>query len=80
MKKPENQKPAGFDALTTAADAIGSTLGKIAVKTGLVKPAGRATKQTAPRKNALRTAAPAKRKAVPKSATKARARGTKKGK
>jgi hypothetical protein len=79
MKKPENHKPAGFDALTTAAEAIGSTLGKIAVKTGLVKPAGRATKQTAPRKNAL-TAAPAKRKAAPKSATKARARGTKKGK
>jgi hypothetical protein len=80
MKKPENQESAGFDTLTTAAEAIGSTLGKIAVKTGLVKPAARAPKRTAPRKKALRTAAPTKRKAVLKSATQARARGTKKGK
>ena len=28
------------DALTTAAKAIGTTLGKIAVKTGMVKPPG----------------------------------------
>ena len=61
------------DALTTAAKAIGTTLGKIAVKTGMVKPpAGpaKSRKKIAAKKKAPATKAATgvKRKAAPKKA------------
>jgi len=79
MKKSDGPKTEGFDALTSAAQAIGSTLGKLAVKTGLVKPAPFAgKKRVAPGKKAVKAAAPATRQTtVGKPATKT-ARGGKK--
>ncbi len=51
------QKPAGApDALTTAAEAIGSTLGKLAVKTGIAKPPA-AVKKPAKKASAKKAAA-----------------------
>jgi len=80
MRKSEEQNPI-LGVLTTAAQAIGSTLGKIAVKTGLATPAPSAAKQPAtPRKKTVKAASPVKRKAVRMSASKATARGSKKGK
>jgi hypothetical protein len=67
MKKPAVQKTE-VDALTTAAQAIGSTLGKIAVKTGLAKPAVPAAKKGAPQKKLVKVAGPAKRKAPDRKA------------
>jgi hypothetical protein len=60
------------DALTTAAQAIGSTLGKLAVKTGIAKPPVVAKKSA--RKAASKKAAPAVKKAAPKKAAKKTAR------
>jgi hypothetical protein len=78
MKKPEAQKTDTVDALTTAAQAIGSTLGKIAVKTGLAKPAPAVVKKRAPRKKVAKAAGSAKRKApVRKAAAKPAARSKK---
>jgi hypothetical protein len=76
MKKREEQKAAGFDVLATAAQAIGSTLGKIAVKTGIAKAAPPVVKKQAAPK-AVRAAVPAKRKtpirkAAAKTATRAK--------
>jgi hypothetical protein len=69
MKKLEERIPKGFDALTTAAQAIGSTLGKIAVKTGLAKPAPPiAKKRVAPRRQAVKAAEPTKRKTAVRKA------------
>ena len=68
------QTPA--DALTSAAQAIGSTLGKLAVKTGIAKPPV-VTKEVAkkPAKKApAKKAAPAVKKAAPKKAPKKTAR------
>jgi len=68
------QTPA--DALTSAAQAIGSTLGKLAVKTGIAKPPV-VTKKVAkkPAKKApAKKAAPAVKKAAPKKAAKKTAR------
>jgi hypothetical protein len=64
---PENES----DMLTTAAKAIGSTLGKIAVKTGIAKPPAPATKvrpKVAAKKKApaARVAAGAKSKTAPR--------------
>jgi hypothetical protein len=56
-KAPE----ASSDMLTTAAEAIGSTLGKLAVKTGIAKPPARAPKR---RKPAGKKKAPVKKIAV----------------
>jgi hypothetical protein len=50
------------DMLTTAAKAIGTTLGKIAVKTRIAKPPARAA--AAPRKAAPKKKAPAAKKAA----------------
>ena len=55
MSKPEQSDPGGdtSDLLTTAAKAIGTTLGQLAVKTGIAKPAARAArvpKKPAPKK------------------------------
>ena len=64
------------DALTTAAQAIGSTLGKLAVKTGIAKPPAvtkKAAKKPA-KKAASKKAAPALKKTAPKKATKKTAR------
>jgi hypothetical protein len=67
MKQTEEKKQAS--ALTAAAEVIGSTLGKIAVKTGLAKPTPAAPKsRVAPRKKALK--APVKRKAPAKARNK----------
>jgi len=57
-----NKTPADTDALTTAAKAIGTTLGKIAVKTGIAKPPATAAK--VPKKAAVKKKMPA-RKVVP---------------
>jgi hypothetical protein len=54
MKKSDDSKTEGFDALTTAAQAIGSTLGKIAVKTGIAKPTPPVAKKRAPRKKTVK--------------------------
>jgi hypothetical protein len=63
------------DALTTAAKAIGTTLGKFAVKTGMVTPPAGPVKS--PKKAAAKKKAPAakaasgvKRKAAPKKSVK----------
>ena len=48
LNKTETEKPAS--ALTTAAEAIGSTLGKVAVKTGLAKTTPPAAKKRASKK------------------------------
>lgn len=64
------------DALTSAAQAIGSTLGKLAVKTGIAKlpaVAKKAAKKPA-KKAASKKAAPAVKKTAPKKATKKTAR------
>jgi hypothetical protein len=64
------------DALTTAAQAIGSTLGMLAVKTGIAKPPAvvkKATKKPA-KKAASKKAAAAVKKAAPKKAVKKTAR------
>ena len=64
------------DALTSAAQAIGSTLGKLAVKTGIAKPPAvtkKAAKKPA-KKAASKKAAPALKKTAPKKATKKTAR------
>jgi ribonuclease E len=66
------------DALTTAAQAIGSTLGKLAVKTGIAKaPAKKAAKKTAKKAAAKKTAPKAKKakKAAPRKAAPKPARG-----
>jgi len=65
------------DALTTAAQAIGSTLGKLAVKTGIAKPpavAKKAAKKPAKKAAAKKTAVK-KAKAAPKKASKKAAQG-----
>ena len=65
------------DALTTAAQAIGSTLGKLAVKTGIAKPpvvAKKAAKKPA-KKAATKKTAVKKAKAAPKKTSKKAARG-----
>ena len=70
------------DVLTTAAKAIGTTLGKIAVKTGIAKPpapAAKARKKTAAKKPAKKTAALAKRTASKKSSPKKSAPKRKQG-
>jgi hypothetical protein len=80
MKKPEDQKPT--NALTTAAETIGSTLGKLAVKAGLATSPAKpdpavANNERVPRKKAVTP--PAKlpvNKAVP--ARKATRKKTKK--
>ncbi|MGH9647184.1 MAG: hypothetical protein ACRD4E_10240 [Bryobacteraceae bacterium] len=77
--KPEEQMTAtDTDALTTAAKAIGTTLGKIAVKTGIAKPpaaeptvvkkAPTAKKVAAKKTLAKKTGVRVKRKAAPKTA------------
>jgi len=76
MKKPEDLKP--DSALTAAAEAIGSTIGKIAVKTGLVKAAPRAAKKRVPRKKTPKAAVPTKRKAPRKKPVKTSARTNRK--
>jgi len=63
------------DALTSAAQAIGSTLGKLAVKTGIAKaPAKKAAKKTA-KKAAAKKTAPKAKKAAPRKAAQKTARG-----
>ena len=65
------------DALTTAAQAIGSTLGKLAVKTGIAKPpavAKKAAKKPA-KKAAMKKAAVKKAKPAPKKTSKKAAQG-----
>ena len=65
------------DALTTAAQAIGSTLGKLAVKTGIAKApvvAKKAAKKSA-KKAATKKTAVKKAKAAPKKTSKKAARG-----
>ncbi len=66
-----NKTPADSDALTTAAKAIGTTLGKIAVKTGIAKPpttvAKVRKKAVTKKKMPARKVAPGvKKKAAPK--------------
>jgi len=64
------------DTLTTAAQAIGSTLGKLAVKTGIAKPpvaTKKAAKKSA-KKSAAKKAAPKAKKTAPKKAAKKTAR------
>ena len=63
------------DALTTAAQAIGSTLGKLAVKTGIAKPpavakkaATKPAKKAAAKKTAVKKAKPAPKKTSKKAA------------
>lgn len=68
MKRYRDQKPAGSDALTTAAGAIGSALGKLAVKAGIAKPQTKPTpavakKRPAPRKKTVKATPPAKKAA-----------------
>ena len=60
------------DALTTAAKAIGTTLGKIAVKTGIAKPPLTATKapKKAVKKVATKRKTPATKAAASKTAPK----------
>jgi len=60
------------DALTTAAQAIGSTLGKLAVKTGIAKPPAAAKKPA--KKAAVKKAAPKVKKTATKKAVKKTAR------
>jgi hypothetical protein len=60
------------DALTTAAQAIGSTLGKLAVKTGIAKPPAVAKKPA--KKAAAKKAAPKVKKTAAKKAVKKTAR------
>jgi hypothetical protein len=65
------------DALTTAAQAIGSTLGKLAVKTGIAKTpvaAKKAAKKPAKKAAAKKTAVK-KAKAAPKKTSKKAAQG-----
>ena len=65
------------DALTTAAQAIGTTLGKLAVKTGIAKPpaaAKKAAKKPA-KKAATKKAAVKKAKPAPKKTSKKAAQG-----
>ena len=65
------------DALTTAAQAIGSTLGKLAVKTGIAKPpavAKKAAKKPA-KKAAMKKAEVKKAKPAPKKTSKKAAQG-----
>jgi len=65
------------DALTTAAQAIGSTLGKLAVKTGIAKPpvvAKKAAKKPA-KKAATKKTTVKKAKAAPKKTPKKSAQG-----
>ena len=65
------------DALTTAAQAIGSTLGKLAVKTGIAKApvvAKKAAKKSA-KKAATKKTAVKKAKAAPKKTPKKSAQG-----
>ena len=65
------------DTLTTAAQAIGSTLGKLAVKTGIAKPpvvAKKAAKKPA-KKAATKKAAVKKAKPAPKKTSKKAAQG-----
>jgi hypothetical protein len=57
QKKP----PEAHDLLTMAAEAIGSTLGKLAVKTGIAKPPASAPKRRRP---AAKKAAPVKKAAA----------------
>ena len=65
-KAPETSS----DLLTTTAEAIGSTLGKLAVKAGIAKPPVRALKRRKPagkkKTPAKKTAVRAGRKAAPK--------------
>ena len=71
-KGPQNSVP---DAITAAAQAIGSTLGKLAVRTGIAKPPKPArasnTKKAAAKKPPAKKASPrrqakAKKKTAPK--------------
>ncbi|HEY2842091.1 MAG TPA: hypothetical protein VGJ09_00515 [Bryobacteraceae bacterium] len=67
------------DVLTTAAQAIGSTLGKLAVKTGIAKPAAApqpvAVAKKSVKKAAAKKKAPSAKKAAPKKSIKKAARG-----
>lgn len=67
------------DALTTAAQAIGSTLGKLAVKTGIAKPpvaARKPARKAAVKKAAVKKAAPKVKKTAAKKAVKKTARAS----
>jgi len=64
MKKTEESK----DVLTTAAEAIGSALGKIAVKTGIANPLEKAGKALVPAKKSAKPS-PAKRKVSTEATT-----------
>jgi hypothetical protein len=44
----QKKMPETHDLLTAAAEAIGSTLGRLAVKTGIAKPAVRVSKRRTP--------------------------------
>ena len=57
MKRPSGQEA---QVLKTAAEAIGSTLGRMAVKAGLAKPAPKPVAPVAKKR------APARKKAAPK--------------
>jgi len=70
------------DALTTAAQAIGSTLGKLAVKTGIAKPpavakkaAKKPAKKAAAKKAAVKKPAVKKAKPAPKKTSKKAVQG-----
>jgi NADPH-dependent curcumin reductase CurA len=66
--KKKTLKPGDEGFLTAAAQAIGSTLGQIAVKTGVVTAPPAARKKATPKKAAVKKApakkAPAKKKTV----------------
>jgi hypothetical protein len=83
MKKSGDQKPVGSDALTTAAEAIGSALGKLAVKAGIAKPQTKPTPAVAKKRPASRkktakagppAKSPAKKAAVARGAKRKRAK------
>ena len=63
---PNKKKPQPADTLTSTAQAIGSTLGKLAVKVGIATPAPKAPVKTVKRKSAV------KKKAVKKAAPRAK--------
>ena len=72
-RQVEEMKP-DSDVLTTAAKAIGSTLGKIAVKTGIATPAAPATqirKKAAPKRKSAAAKKPAKKSSSPVKRAKA---------
>ena len=74
-EEEEEMTKADSDALTTAAKAIGTTLGKLAVKTGMAKPPASPTiarKKVAAKKKApaAKAAAGAKGKTAPKKSPK----------